>query len=165
VQGVLLPSTSACGSILPLISSLTSNRIPETLPTEVLTKMHAPPKPDYPIISANDLKDFDAFLFGVPTRYGNFPAQWKVRHYNSLTCILSFPSSLLIATLGVLGYDGSTLGFWSSGGQICRFLRLDWNSWRRTRSYSDQLSFHFDPSRDGIRPVGLFIDLWSAEQP
>ena len=57
---------------------LTPSRIPETLPAEVLTKMHAPPKPDYPIISPSDLTKFDAFLFGIPTRYGNFPAQWKV---------------------------------------------------------------------------------------
>ncbi|KAF8438904.1 flavoprotein-like protein [Boletus edulis BED1] len=52
-------------------------QIPETLPGEILTKMHAPPKPDYPVISVNQLEDFDAFLFGIPTRYGNFPAQWK----------------------------------------------------------------------------------------
>ena len=40
--------------------------------------MHAPPKPDYPILSPNELGQFDAVLFGIPTRYGNFPAQWKV---------------------------------------------------------------------------------------
>jgi NAD(P)H dehydrogenase (quinone) len=55
------------------------NRIPETLPDEVLAKMHAPPKPGYPIIDAAKLATFDAFLIGIPTRYGNFPAQWKVR--------------------------------------------------------------------------------------
>jgi len=52
-------------------------QIPETLPEEVLTKMHAPPKPDYPIASADTLTEYDAFILGVPTRYGNFPAQWK----------------------------------------------------------------------------------------
>lgn len=41
--------------------------------------MHAPPKPDYPVISAPELTEFDAFIFGIPTRYGNFPGQWKVR--------------------------------------------------------------------------------------
>jgi NAD(P)H dehydrogenase (quinone) len=39
--------------------------------------MHAPPKSSYPIIEADTLKDYDAVLFGIPTRYGNFPAQWK----------------------------------------------------------------------------------------
>jgi NAD(P)H dehydrogenase (quinone) len=39
--------------------------------------MHAPPKKDYPTIDAKTLEKYDAFLFGIPTRYGNFPAQWK----------------------------------------------------------------------------------------
>ena len=39
--------------------------------------MHAPPKPDYPHITPDILKGYDAFLFGIPTRYGNFPAQIK----------------------------------------------------------------------------------------
>ena len=56
-----------------------TRRIPETLPDEVLAKLGAPPKPDYPVISAADLTEYDAYLFGIPTRYGNFPGQWKVR--------------------------------------------------------------------------------------
>lgn len=52
-------------------------QVPETLPSEVLEKMHAPPKADDPVISGDKLTEYDAFLFGVPTRYGNFPAQWK----------------------------------------------------------------------------------------
>ncbi len=44
-------------------------QVPETLPEEVLTKMHAPPKPDVPIISAADLPEADGFIFGFPTRY------------------------------------------------------------------------------------------------
>jgi NAD(P)H dehydrogenase (quinone) len=53
-------------------------RIAETLPDEVLAKMHAPSKPGYPVITPSELPEFDAFIFGIPTRYGNFPAQWKV---------------------------------------------------------------------------------------
>jgi NAD(P)H dehydrogenase (quinone) len=45
----------------------------------VLTKIHAPAKPDYPIIDGATLATFDAFIMGIPTRYGNFPGQWKVR--------------------------------------------------------------------------------------
>ena len=52
-------------------------QVPETLSEEVLTKMHAPAKPDYPIASAETLTQYDAFLFGIPTRFGNFPAQFK----------------------------------------------------------------------------------------
>jgi len=54
-------------------------QLPETLPQEILAKMHAPPK-DSSIKTLEDpavLEGYDAFLFGIPTRYGNFPAQWK----------------------------------------------------------------------------------------
>jgi NAD(P)H dehydrogenase (quinone) len=40
--------------------------------------MHAPPKPsDIEIATAATLEQYDGILFGIPTRYGNFPAQWK----------------------------------------------------------------------------------------
>jgi len=52
-------------------------QIAETLPQVVLDKMHAAPKPDYPIITPAELVNYDGFLLGIPTRYGNFPAQWK----------------------------------------------------------------------------------------
>jgi len=54
-------------------------RVPETLPQEVLAKMHAPEK-DSSIPEMTDpstLEQYDAFLMGIPTRYGNFPAQWR----------------------------------------------------------------------------------------
>ncbi len=54
-------------------------RIPETLSADILGKLHAPAKPDYPVITPDMLPDFDAFVLGIPTRYGNFPGQWKVR--------------------------------------------------------------------------------------
>lgn len=52
-------------------------QIEETLPEDVLAKMHAPPKTTHPIATVDTVKDYDAVLFGIPTRYGNFPAQWK----------------------------------------------------------------------------------------
>jgi NAD(P)H dehydrogenase (quinone) len=54
-------------------------QIAETLPEEVLAKMYAPAKDaSIPTISdPSELTKYDAFLFGIPTRYGNFPAQWK----------------------------------------------------------------------------------------
>jgi NAD(P)H dehydrogenase (quinone) len=57
--------------------AVTIYQIPETLSNDVLGLLHAPPKPDYPIITPADLPQFDAFIFGIPTRYGNFPGQWK----------------------------------------------------------------------------------------
>ncbi|RJE20002.1 protoplast secreted protein 2 [Aspergillus sclerotialis] len=52
-------------------------QIAETLPDEVLQKMHAPAKSSYPVAEPSQLLEYDAILFGIPTRYGNFPAQWK----------------------------------------------------------------------------------------
>ncbi|KIX06519.1 NAD(P)H:quinone oxidoreductase, type IV [Rhinocladiella mackenziei CBS 650.93] len=53
-------------------------QIEETLPKEVLSKMHAPgPNTNIPFITPDVLKTYDAFLFGIPTRYGNYSAQWK----------------------------------------------------------------------------------------
>ncbi|KAF1951875.1 flavo protein WrbA [Byssothecium circinans] len=59
--------------------SATLFQVQETLSDEVLAKMHAPPKPTDVEVLTNpaQLEPFDAFLFGIPTRYGNFPAQWK----------------------------------------------------------------------------------------
>ena len=40
--------------------------------------MHAPGQDkSIPFITPEKLASYDAFLFGIPTRYGNFPAQWK----------------------------------------------------------------------------------------
>ncbi|KAL1924193.1 uncharacterized protein VTP21DRAFT_7228 [Calcarisporiella thermophila] len=52
-------------------------QIPETLPQEVLEKMHAPPKSDDPIITPAKLAEADGILFGIPTRYGSKSAQWQ----------------------------------------------------------------------------------------
>ncbi|TRM55504.1 flavo protein-like protein [Schizophyllum amplum] len=79
--------------------SATIFQIPETLPESVLQLMHAPPKPDYPIIDADKLATFDAFLFGIPTRYGNFPGQWKA-------------------------FWDTTGGLWASGGLSGKFVSV-----------------------------------------
>ncbi|KAG6910725.1 flavodoxin-like fold protein [Tephrocybe rancida] len=57
--------------------SATIFQVPETLPEEVLTKMYAPPKPKYPVITLDEFVKYDAYLFGIPTRYGTMSAQWK----------------------------------------------------------------------------------------
>jgi len=54
---------------------------PETLDSATLAKMHAPPKPaDVPVLTHDKiatLPDYDAFIFGIPTRFGSVPAQLK----------------------------------------------------------------------------------------
>jgi len=74
-------------------------QVAETLPDAVLTKMHAPPKSEIPIITPDILKSYDAFLLGIPTRYGNFPAQWKA-------------------------FWDSTGGLWQSGGLWGKYAGL-----------------------------------------
>ncbi|KAI1751808.1 minor allergen Alt a 7 [Xylaria castorea] len=54
-------------------------QIPETLPSEVLAKMYAPGQSkDVPLLEdPATLQKYDAFLLGIPTRYGNQSAQWR----------------------------------------------------------------------------------------
>ncbi|KDD75456.1 hypothetical protein H632_c676p1 [Helicosporidium sp. ATCC 50920] len=53
-------------------------QISETLNDDILSKMHAPAKAeDVPYITAAELPDYDGYIFGFPTRYGQVPAQFK----------------------------------------------------------------------------------------
>ena len=53
-------------------------RVEETLSEDILEKMNAPLKdPDIPVATRETLVEYDGFLFGVPTRFGNVPAQWS----------------------------------------------------------------------------------------
>lgn len=51
-------------------------QVPETLSGDVLNKMGAQTF-DIPIATPDILTKYDAFLFGVPTRFGTLPAQWS----------------------------------------------------------------------------------------
>ncbi|KAK5047902.1 Minor allergen Cla h 7 [Exophiala bonariae] len=53
-------------------------QIKETLPAEVLKKMYAPEQDtSIPFATPETMTQYDAFLFGIPTRYANYSAQWK----------------------------------------------------------------------------------------
>ena len=53
-------------------------KVPETLSEAVLAKMGAPQKSkEVPLITAKELIDGDAFLFGIPTRFGLMCSQMK----------------------------------------------------------------------------------------
>lgn len=59
-------------------------RVRETLPKDVLAKMHAPPTPadddpaHPPVLSdPKDLAQADGIIFGGPTRFGGFPTQLR----------------------------------------------------------------------------------------
>ena len=73
--------------------------------------MHAPPKPAYPVISVDQLTNFDAYLFGIPTRYGNFPAQWKVSFIVSVVATdLILPRQSFWDATGQLWMQGALTG-------------------------------------------------------
>ncbi|KAI8640088.1 NAD(P)H:quinone oxidoreductase, type IV [Parasitella parasitica] len=52
-------------------------QVQETLSDDILQKMHAPAKPDLPIITVDQLTEADGIIFGIPTRFGTMPAQLK----------------------------------------------------------------------------------------
>lgn len=73
-------------------------QIEETLPDDVLAKMHANKEPiaKLPVITPEALKEYDGFIFGFPTRYGRAPAQ-------------------------VSAFFDRTGGLWASGALIGKF--------------------------------------------
>ncbi|CAM0134740.1 hypothetical protein VKS41_000707 [Umbelopsis sp. WA50703] len=52
-------------------------QVAETLSDDILQHMHAPPKPDIPVIKVDELTEPDGIMFGIPTRFGTMPAQLK----------------------------------------------------------------------------------------
>jgi NAD(P)H dehydrogenase (quinone) len=52
-------------------------RVPELVPEEVARKSHFKLDQAAPIASVEELPDYDAIVIGVPTRFGNMPAQMK----------------------------------------------------------------------------------------
>ncbi|QRG40230.1 NAD(P)H:quinone oxidoreductase, type IV [Candidozyma auris] len=57
------------------VSKVDILQVPETLPKETLKMLHAPEKPNYPLATPEKMTEYDAFLFGYPTRFGTLPAQ------------------------------------------------------------------------------------------
>ena len=53
-------------------------QVKETLPQATLTQLFARPQDQsIPFITPEKLAEYDGFMMGIPTRFGNFPAQWK----------------------------------------------------------------------------------------
>jgi NAD(P)H dehydrogenase (quinone) len=73
--------------------------------------MYAPAKPDYPILGPDSIAQFDAFLLGIPTRYGNFPGQWKVRP----CCVRLPPRTRQYWRLSTQAFWDGTGKLWASG--------------------------------------------------
>jgi len=52
-------------------------QVPETLPDDVLAKMHAPAKSDDAVVTVADLLAYDGIIFGLSGRFGQVPAQFR----------------------------------------------------------------------------------------
>ncbi|KQP60330.1 NAD(P)H:quinone oxidoreductase [Methylobacterium sp. Leaf112] len=56
---------------------VTIKRVPELVPEEVARQSHYKLDQAAPIATVDELPDYDAIIFGTPTRYGNMAAQMK----------------------------------------------------------------------------------------
>ena len=52
-------------------------RVPELVPAETAKQFHYKMDQAAPVASPNELADYDAVIFGTPTRYGNMAAQMR----------------------------------------------------------------------------------------
>ncbi len=58
-------------------AEVTVKRVPELVPEQVARDSHYKLDQEAPTAEPAELADYDGILFGVPTRYGNMPAQMK----------------------------------------------------------------------------------------
>ena len=58
-------------------ADVTIKRVPELVPDDVAKSFHYKLDQEAPIASPNELADYDAIIFGTPTRFGNMAAQMK----------------------------------------------------------------------------------------
>ena len=56
---------------------VTLKRVPETMPPEVAAKYGAKLDQSAPVADPKELGDYDAIVFGTPTRFGNMAAQMR----------------------------------------------------------------------------------------
>ena len=56
---------------------VTLKRVPETMPDETLAAIHAKTAQEAPLARPDELGDYDAIVFGTPTRFGNMCGQMR----------------------------------------------------------------------------------------
>ena len=65
--------------------SVIVKRVPETMPPDVAAAAGCKLSQSAPIASPEELDQYDAIIFGTPTRFGNMAAQMPSARHNSLT--------------------------------------------------------------------------------
>jgi NAD(P)H dehydrogenase (quinone) len=56
---------------------VTIKRVPETMPVQTLAAIHAKTQQEAPVASPEELGNYDAVIFGTPTRFGNRCGQMR----------------------------------------------------------------------------------------
>jgi NAD(P)H dehydrogenase (quinone) len=56
---------------------VTIKRVPETIPEETLKAFHMKTDQAYPVATVDELPDYDAIIFGTPTRFGGMSGQMR----------------------------------------------------------------------------------------
>jgi NAD(P)H dehydrogenase (quinone) len=56
---------------------VTVKRVPETIPEEIAKKVGVKLDQQAPVATTTELADYDAIIFGTPTRFGNMAAQMR----------------------------------------------------------------------------------------
>ena len=99
-------------------------RCAETLPSEVLEQMHAPPKPEdvreLTPADVNELEGFDGIMFGVSARHGGIPAQMTT--IMDATGGLWQNGKLVGKTAGVFQSTGTMQGGQESVAMNCMYF-------------------------------------------
>ena len=58
-------------------AEVTVKRVPELVPEEIAANSGFKTQQDAPLADPNELADYDAIIFGTPTRFGNMASQMR----------------------------------------------------------------------------------------
>lgn len=105
-------------------------RVPELMPTEVAEKAGAVVDPSIDIASPAELVDYDAIIFGTPTRFGNMAAQMR-------------------------NFLDQTGGIWMNGGLIGKLASVFVSTGTGGGNETTISSFHTTLFHHGMIVVGL----------
>lgn len=100
-------------------TEVTIKRVPELVPAEVLAKSGGKVDQAAPIASPAELADYDAIIFGTPTRFGNMAAQ--MRNFLDQTgglwakgALIGKPASVFTSTATGGGNETTITSFWNT---------------------------------------------------
>jgi len=109
---------------------VTVKRVPETMPEEVARKAGAKLDQAAPVAEPKELADYDAILFGTPTRFGNMTAQMR-------------------------NFLDQTGGLWVSGALVGKFASVFTSTGTGGGSETTITSFWHTLAHHGMVIVGL----------